>query len=594
MGRRSVILGRLAVEQFAIIDALEAELHPGLNVITGETGAGKSLFVDAVEIALGGRASAEYVRAGSDSAVVQALFFADDEEWDELECRLGVRADDEGEILIERELRPGGRNIARINGRLVSVASIRSFAESVVDLHGQHEQQGLTTSSQQRDMLDALAGEELQRERAEVARLVGELQEVREKLKRYLGDEKERARELDLLYYQQREIDEADLEVGEEEELRRRQNVLGNVEFLREGVGETVSGLMDGGPGTPPLVDLLGERASTLRKMAEVDEDLASSASRMEAAQYDVQELARELRQYSERLDYDPAELRRVEERLDLISRLKAKYGSSVQEIIAYRDDVASKIRDIENSAEKVEELGNREQEILETLGSAAERLSAMRSDAAQEVRRRVERELEDLLMQDTQFDVVLDRVPDESGVAIDGENYRCSEDGVDRVQFMISPTPGEPLRPLHRIASGGEMARVMLALKNILADADRTPVLIFDEIDAGIGGKAGRAVARKLASLARSHQILCVTHLPQIACMADAHLLLRKETKDGRTVSHLSRLGGEDRLQELGRMLGGGAAGRAEREHASRLLEVADHWKEDLAEESHPGTGPR
>jgi len=592
MRGRPLILGYLAVEQFAIIDELEAELDPGLNVITGETGAGKSLFVDAVEIALGGRASTEYIRTGASSAVVQALFYATGQAEKTLECEVGVEPGDDGEILIERELRSGGRNLARINGRLVNVGTIRRFAESVVDLHGQHEQQGLISSSAQLEMLDALGGENLRRTRAEVAGLYRELGEVRELMNQYLGDEQERARELDLLRYQLREIDEAELEPGEESELKRLQRVLGNVEFLREGIAETLAGLMEGSPGSPPLMDFLGDMSEGLQQMAGVDEKLERPAGQIEAVQYEVQEVARQLRQYSEQLDYDPAELRQVEERLDLINRLKGKYGDSIEEMLDYRDEMAAQIEAIENSAQKVEELQAREEEIINDLASAAERLSQMREDTAAEVRSQVEEELEDLLMSDTEFDIVFEREADESGVFVDGEKVRCSDNGVDRVRFMISPNPGEPLMPLGRIASGGEMARIMLALKNILADADRTPVLIFDEIDAGIGGKAGQAVARKLASLANSHQVLCVTHLPQIACMADAHLLLRKETEGGRTVSQLLRLEGEDRLRELGRMLAGGATGEAEKTHARRLLEVADRWKTEVAQESTSSDG--
>ncbi len=583
---RTMVLGHLAVRDFALIEELEAELHPGLNVITGETGAGKSLFVDAVEITLGGRASSEYIRTGTPTAYVQALFFARAGSPPEgLFEETGTHVGEDGEILLERELRRDGQNRARVNGRLTSVNAIRKLAGAMVDLHGQHQQQGLMNGAQQLEVLDALGGEEVQSLRREVSRLHGELGEVRIQLRKYLGDEKERARELDLLRYQLEEIDAAELDPQEEEELGRTRKILGNLEVLRSGIAEVLGVLMDGAPGRPPAVDAFGELSGSLGRLAEIDDNLRVHADSMEAMQYEVQETARALRRYADGLQYDSSELRRVEDRLDAISRLKRKYGNTVGEVLQYREQMARRLQDIENSRERVEALRQREATVLSSVAGSAVRLSKLRRQTAERIREQVEDELADLSMADTEFDIVFNRQPDEGGVEVEGERVRCSETGIDRIEFMISPNPGEPLRPLRRIASGGELARIMLALRTILAGADSTPVLIFDEIDAGIGGEAGQAVAEKLAVLAGSHQILCVTHLPQIAAMADMHLRLHKETRQQRTISELVQVSGGERLAELARMLGGGVSEEAALEHAQRLLETASEWKRRLGD---------
>ncbi len=579
---RSVILGHLAVKNFALIEDVEVELKPGLNIITGETGAGKSLFVDAVQISLGRRGSSEYVRTGSSESVIQALFLIPDPGFrGGLLEDLGIGEED-GQVLVERQLRRDGNNRARINGRLASVTTIRNLASAIVDLHGQHEQHGLLSSREQLEMLDSLAGEGVYRLRGQVARVHRELGRVREEIRSNLGDPKERARQLDLLQYQLQEIDEADLKPDEQEQLQKKRNILGNLDLLQTGVAEFLGLVMEGTPGRRSVLDELGDRVASLGRMADIDGNLGEPLETLQAAQFEIEEVARTLRRYAEGLDFDPRALHLVEQRLDLIHRLRQKYGSSVKEVLEYRDRVADKILDIENSKERVEALLEKERVLVGELGALAGELSDLRRETASQVRVQVEEELADLSMENTQFDIAFAREPDEDGVQVAGEWVRCSDRGVDLVEFVISPNPGEPLRPLRQTASGGELARIMLALKNILAGADATPVLIFDEIDAGIGGEAGGAVARKLAALARSHQVLCVTHLPQIAAMADQHLHLRKETRGGRTISNLFPVTGPERIGEIARMLGE-TAGEAAMEHARQLLEAASKWKESL-----------
>ena len=579
--RGSLTLGNLAVSNFALLDNVEAELSPGLNVITGETGAGKSLFVDALEIALGGRALSEYIRTGASRATVQALFFAEDGGIVEpvLE-RLGIELGAEREILIERELRANGQNRARINGQLTSVSAIRDLARNLVDMHGQHAQQGLLQRSAQLEMLDALSGEKGRRLRTEVSGLYEQLSSVEDELQSIVGDEKERARRQDLLNYQLEEIDEAELRPNEDEELEHRGRILGNYEMLQSEISAIVSSLMDEEHGRSALLDQLGHMASTLRHLADIDDELTSVREAFDRVQFDLQEAARSLRHYRDGLNYDPAELRRIESRLDVLNGLMRKYGSSIEEIMAYRDEVAAAIDDLESSEQRAIELREQREEMLCRIAEKSGQLSRCRASTAEAIRGRVERELAELSMENTRFDVRLEREPHQEGVEVDGERVRLGPTGIDTVEFLISPNPGEPLKPLRQIASGGELARIMLALKNILAGAHGTPVLIFDEVDAGVGGEAGGAIARKLADLARSHQVLCVSHLAQTAAMADSHHHLEKKVVDGKTTSTLESLEGEKRMREIARMLAGDAGEALATEHARRLLEVAGNYK--------------
>ncbi|MFO8061068.1 MAG: AAA family ATPase, partial [Bacillota bacterium] len=410
---RSVILGHLAVKDFALIEDVEVELQPGLNIITGETGAGKSLFVDAVEISLGRRGSSEFIRTGAPESVLQALFFIPDPDFrGGLLERLGIQ-DEGGQVLVERLLRRDGNNRARINGRLASVTTIRNLASAIVDLHGQGEQHGLLSSAEQLEMLDSLAGERVPELRERVAELHRELNQTRRKILENLGDEKERARQLDLLQYQLREIDEARLQPEEEEELQQRRRILGNLDLLRTGAAEFSGLVMEGAPGRRPLVDQMGELEGSLRHLADIDEDLGEPLERLRAARFEIEEVARTLRHYREALDFDPRELHRVEERLDLIGALKRKYGSSVREVLEYRDGVAREMEDIENSRERVEALRQREVVLVEELGAVAADLSDLRKAAASQVEVRVEEELADLSMENTEFDISFSCVPD-------------------------------------------------------------------------------------------------------------------------------------------------------------------------------------
>ncbi len=565
------MLVQLEVKNFALIESIAVELEWGLNVITGETGAGKSLFVDAAQVALGGRASHDFIRSGSDRSEVRALFVLNHRRLPEaLAEKLAL--DEENTVLIERELRREGANRARINGRLASVNTIDEFASYMVELHGQHEQHRLLRADQQRALLDALGGETLEEERRQVADQYAAWRAVQEELTALLGDDAERARRLDFLRYQVQEIEAAELSPEEERELRERRKILGNLDQLREGLAEGMNLLSEGDPMHPALIEQMGQLVTMLGRLSEIDQTLEPAFSTSDGLQQQLQDLGRDLREHLDQLPFDPNELETIQERLQGIADLKRKYGATIADVLAYGDQARAEIERIESSEKRIEELKAKQEELEGQLANAAVVLSERRQETAQWLEVALIEALSDLQMEETQFEVAFEWPDDKHGIRIGDRRVRCSPHGADEVGFLISPNPGEPLMPLGKVASGGELARIMLALKNIAADADDTPTLIFDEIDAGVGGKAGQAVARKLASLARTHQVLCVTHLPQIAALADNHYHLRKRRVEGRTVTELLQLSGDDRVDELARMLGGDADATG-REHARRLL---------------------
>ncbi len=567
------MLGHLQVKDFALIEEIEVEPGPGLNVITGETGAGKSLFVDAIQVALGARASTDLIRTGSESAAVWALFeLPKDSSIEVLLEELGIEAPD-GTILVEREIRRERANRARINGRLASVSAISDFSAAMVELHGQHEQRGLLDPSRQREILDATGGEELLAARSELRDLVRNLRDIERQQSEILGDERERARRLDLLRYQLAEIEAAELSVGEEEELLERRNRMANLETLRSSGANALGRLSEGSPERLPILEELGEIDDELGRAVALDSSVESIHRGVQSGLLELEEAARSLRRYLEDLAFDEEDQRRVEQRLQFMADLKRKYGASVAEVLEYAEKVRREIDEIESSEAEAERLRELRLEVEESLGAVAEDLGRLRSEAALCLEEMVEGELADLHMGGTRFEVRLTRREDPEGIAVEGKPTRVGFDGAEEVEFLIAPNPGEPPRPLRRIASGGELARISLALESAAAGVEAPPTLIFDEIDAGVGGRAGTAVAKKLAGLAAKHQVLCVTHLPQIAALADAHFYLTKEVRGNRTVSSLKRLESDERIEEIARMLAGDIDREAALEHARSMV---------------------
>jgi DNA repair protein RecN (Recombination protein N) len=554
-------LAELAVRDLALIASLRISFEPGLNVLTGETGAGKSLLIDALGLAVGARADTSLVRHGSDAARVEALF-------DRLPEPL----------ICVREVSAAGRSTARIDDESVTAARLAGVAGRLVEIHGQHDQQRLLDERWQRELLDAFGG--LEAERAAAAAAVEAWRANQAALVELSLDPRELARRLELQEHQLKEIVDARLRLGESAEIRARLSSAQHAESIARGSGEIHELLAGEGTGAR---ETTAEAARRARDLAKLDERYEPVAERLLGLAAELEDAAAEAGTLAESVEHDPAALARLEERLSLIYSLERKYGEDETAVIAYGERAAAdaeRLRTLEASREMRHAESARLLEVVAMTGAA---LSHGRRPAADLLARAVEGALGGLGFRQTSFQVAVTRRPpgpSEPAVEIDGERVAFDGSGVDSVVFLIAPNPGEPARPLARIASGGELSRVALAIKQILAEADHTPTLVFDEIDSGIGGRGAEPVGRSLWELARSHQVLCVTHLGQIAAYADAQFRIEKHQRDGRTVTEVRRLSGPERVDELAQMLAGAEGGAGARASAEELLDRADAWR--------------
>jgi len=561
------VLLELRVQNLAIIEDLDLLLGPGFNVLTGETGAGKSIIIEALGLLLGEKVDQEAVRAGERRAQVEGQFQPGSTVMDSLSQILeehGLEGDN-NQLILAREIRRGGRSVSRINGRAVSSLLLREVGEYLVDIHGQGQHLSLLRVREHVRLLDRYA--DLSDERCSFGTLVRELRSVRGELAGLQQSERELARRVDLLRFQIGEIDSARLRDGEEEELKLERNRLANAELLTR-LSDEVCRAMDGADGeVPAAADLVGEAVQQLLKLERVDSSLQPQRLEAENIAAALQELSSSVRGYAEAIEYSPQRLHQLEDRLGLLFSLKRKYGDSIAEVMDFGASARRELDGITHAEERIEELQEVEDRLLHELGDLGQSLSSGRQEASEKLAAVVERELADLSMEGARFGVSMAQVDDASGVFVGGRRLSFDSSGVDRVEFLVSANPGEPLRPLVKVASGGETSRLMLALKTVLSHADSTPTLVFDEIDTGIGGRAGAVVGRKLWGLTLQsvapaadcvgHQVLCVTHLPQIAAYADAHIEVSKSVVEGRTVTRATIVEGDTRLRELASMLG-------------------------------------
>ena len=551
------MLRELHIHNFGIINDLTVPFAPGLNVLTGETGAGKSMIVDAVSAILGARAQPEWLRAGEKSGYVEGIFELEGDVAQRVSAFLRQEGldDEEGVLILSREMRANGRTIARVNGRAVTASLLAELGALLVDIHGQGDHLSLLKPRTHLFLLDRYA--HLDELRSALAEEVARLRHVRRELEHLRTHARDLAQRADLLAYQIQEIHSANLEPGEDEALESERRRLAHAEHLIQGIEEAILAL-EGDMGTTlGAIDLVGQVQERLARLTHMDEDLNALAEQTDLIADQVSDLLRALRDYREQVEFNPQRLEEVEERLALIRGLKRKYGDTIEEILAYAERAAEELENIGSADERIGELEEEEARLLARVGELAAALSAKRQEAAENLARAVEAELQELRMGNTRFHVDIRQEEDPRGVPVGGRRLAFDSTGVDRVEFLVSTNPGEPLRPLARVASGGETARLMLALKTVLAHADPVPTLIFDEIDVGIGGRVGGVVGRKLHQLAQSHQVLCVTHLPQLAAHGDHHLNVIKQEEGGRTVVRVRVLEGEERVRELAVMLG-------------------------------------
>ena len=575
------MLTELHIQNFAIIDKLDLKLGPGLIILTGETGAGKSIILDAVEMVIGGRADTTVVRTDSAAAVVEAVFKltgAEKAPVNEILKREDL-LDDPDYVTLSREVRREGRNIARVNGRSVGVALLKEIGASLVDIHGQSEHLSLLDPRAHLGLLDRYA--DIERPLAEYQRVYEHLAGVRAELRDLRAAQADADRRIDMLTFQAQEIEEARLRPGEDEELRKERDRLANAESLAGFAQQAIEVLDEGSQESAAASDLVGQAARALAGLAKIDTaqaDLADQAAMLEDT---LAELVRSLRDYVEEIEYNPKRLDEAEERLNLIHNLTRKYGGDIPAVIRFGEEARQQLDNISNAGERIAALESEEAGLLQTLSSQGQALSDRRKHAAEELGKGIEAELDDLKMAEARFGVDFQTKPDPNGIPLaDGSRVAFDQTGFDRVEFLVAPNPGEGLKPLAKIASGGETSRLMLALKNILARADEIPSLIFDEIDQGIGGRVGLVVGFKLWHLARNHQVFCVTHLPQLAAFGDEHFQVQKLIHENRTLTRVERLDGEPQLLELSQMLG--EVGEGTLRSAHELMQVARQMRRE------------
>jgi DNA repair protein RecN (Recombination protein N) len=559
------MLRELTIHNLAVIENVSVTFHPGFHVLTGETGAGKSIVIDALTLAAGGRGSAEMIRHGCDRADIEAVFDLPRQHpvWDTLQ-RLGIEADSEETLLIRRELLAQGKSSARINGQGVTLTMLREVGEHLVNIHGQHEHQSLLRTERHLEWLDLFAGDEIQEEKAEYRKLYQQFQTI----SRERRDLEEKSRQgmqmLDLYRYQVEEIEAARLKPGEDESLADERRKLSHAEKLTEAVTEAYD-LLYGNKGLAALSRAL----SRLQEIVKVDSAvLEPLVEQLQSAYYVVEDSAFQLRDYKEGIEFNPSRLAQIEQRLDLIHGLKRKYGETTEEIINYLIKIKTETDQLENRDDLLRDLVAQEEALQTELQKRAEKLTAIRRASSRVLARQIEQELAHLQMDRSVFEVKLGAVA-------------LTNSGADTAEFILSTNPGEPPKPLAKIASGGEMSRVMLALKAIFARIDEIPVLVFDEVDTGVSGRAAQAVAEKLSLLSLHCQVFAITHLPQVACMADHQYEIYKEvTGQERTQTSVMELTQPQRVEELARMLGGVEVTEKTRHHAQEMLTLAQRQK--------------
>ena len=524
------MITNLHIKNIGIIDEIEIDLGKGLNVLTGETGAGKSLIIGSLNIISGGRFSKDMIRKGETNSFVEICLYEPENE-----------QSIEGTIIVSREINVNGKNMCKINGRMVTVNELREFMRKIIEIHGQNDNQNLLDSKEHLKYLDNYIGADVSKLKEEYKTKYVRYMEIKKELKENYGDEKERQRKLDLLKYQYEEIEEASLNDGEEEELNNKQKIIINAEKIAKTLQEIDLAIGEN------AIDIISNSIRNLEKIENFDNKYQETANNLKSAYYELQEVSRDITNYKDEVDFDEEEQKEIEERLDLIFSLKRKYGNSIKEIIQYKEEVEKEIYRIENLEEYTNNLKKEQKEVKSKLDEIASKIHEIRKENAIELSSKINKNLQELEMKNAKVNIHTDYIEEE-----------YYENGKDKVAFFISTNVGEDEKELSKIASGGEMSRMMLAIKTVLANTDNTPILIFDEIDTGISGKAANAVAEKLNQISGKHQVLCISHLPNIAAVADSNYFISKSVVNDRTSTSIKQLNEQEIIKEIARISSG------------------------------------
>lgn len=567
------MLQQLEIQNIALIDKLSLEIESGLNVLTGETGAGKSILIDSINAVLGGRVTKDIIRNGREKAVIEAVFEYNNTYIDEMLEQLGIEAE-EGNIILFREISLSGKNTCRINGRLVNVSVLKQIGELLLDIHGQHDNQSLLNTETHIELLDAFGGDDIQKIKGEYTALFQQYKGIMSKLQELTGDKGEIARRMDMLQFQIDEIKSAKLKPGEDESLDKKRQILSNSEKIMNSLIACYELLNEGTGSNKSVLYNSNKALHELSNVTRFDEGMIPVSEKLESVIYQLEDICEELRSKRDDAEFNPMELSSIEERLDVITRLKRKYGATIPEILGFLKNSQEEYEKLQQSESLSAELNKTLAEVKVKLFASAERLNQERNKCSQILEKNIKSELEDLEMKNASFKV---------NIIFNERADSFHKNGLDTVEFLISSNVGEPLKPLSKIASGGEMSRIMLAIKTILANVDSIPTLIFDEIDTGISGKAAQRVGEKLAIISKTHQVLCVTHLSQLACMADHHLLIEKYTDGDSTFTTLRKLDKEGKIREIARIIGGSDITSLAVRHADELLSSAFNFKQKI-----------
>jgi DNA repair protein RecN (Recombination protein N) len=580
------MLEELSVKNYGIIEEVNWTPVAGLNIISGETGAGKSLVVEAVEALLSGHIDETDIRHGADAARIEGIFRVSPDnpagDIQQILAEKGLEPEDDS-LLLSCDFRRQGRATPRVNRQAVSRALLKGITAGLLDIHGQSQHLSLLNREKHLDYLDAYA--HTRRLRDDFACQATSLHEMEREIQKLSGAEKDMARQVELLNFQIDEIRRAELQAGEEEELAREQSLLASAEKLKAAAYDVYRKIYgDDLPSSEAVIDQLNAALPSLKSIVEADASMRPRLEYFEELMHGLEETARDILAYGDNLNYDPQRLEEVQARLELIRTLRRKYGGSVEAVLAHLENAAKELEGLEFSGERLARLESDKERLKAEMGVIAGKLSEERRRAAESLATAVKRECDDLNMSQVEFQVLLTRDIFPDGIPLpDGETCRFSSSGIDIVEFQASTNPGEPVKSLDKIASTGEISRFMLALKSAMAEADMIPVLIFDEIDIGVGGRSGEIIGMKLWRLARNHQVVCVTHLPQIAAFADAHYSVSKLTSGERTTSSIKSLDGESRLWELAEMIGGPRYTASALNAARELMNKADDWKQQM-----------
>jgi DNA repair protein RecN (Recombination protein N) len=565
------LLAEITIKNFAIIESLSISFEKGLTVLSGETGAGKSIIIDAIHLLVGGRGSSEFVRYGEKRAEIEGLFLLDDEQHPcyERAMEFGIEITD-GMIVLRRDIAISGKSVCRINGKLVTIAILREIGRTLIDIHGQHEHQDLLFQEQHLTLLDQYGGESISSALGEYATILKKYNDMNKKMKKLSESEQEMAHRLDLIQFQLREIEQAGLKPNEDHELLEEKRKISNYEKIFRSLKNSYDALH----GEQKGLDWVGLAMSHTEGISDLDEQLQTIHETISNSFYLLEEISYKIRDELDNLDFSPERLDFIEGRLNEITGLKRKYGQDVNEILQYAARIQDEVETIENRDGLLDRLNKELQSITDDLLVEARNITVLRKQFAKVLIDNIHQELKDLYMEKTTFDIVFTNTLDV------GHGGSFKSHGIDIIEFYLSTNPGEPLKPLSKIASGGELSRIMLAMKSIFSVHQGITSIIFDEVDTGVSGRVAQAIAEKMYRVSIGSQVICITHLPQVAAMADTHLYISKQIKNDRTKTSIKPLSTDEKVKEIGRMIAGAEITDLTTEHAKELLELAQKTK--------------